>query len=168
MVSNKQIPEGYFFPEMKYVIKFMGRVLSYGIVYCSPAQPHMSSLQILSVIVCMIVLFPSRLVHVYSASYIHNMILMILAIVLGVLWWVASGRLSSLTKPRPWTRVHRDDEVKHGKGALKVAALISKKKHNSRVLRPKIVRVNCYEPNEHFEQQIKSNELVGSFPPYID
>jgi hypothetical protein len=100
MVSNKQIPEGYFFPEMKYVIKFMGRVLSYGIVYCSPAQPHMSSLQILSVIVCMIVLFPSRLVHVYSASYIHNMILMILAIVLGVLWWDASGRLSSLTKPR--------------------------------------------------------------------
>jgi hypothetical protein len=70
---------------MKYVIKFMGRVLSYGIVYCSPAQPHMSSLQILSVIVCMIVLFPARLVHVYSASYIHNMILMILAIVLGVL-----------------------------------------------------------------------------------
>jgi hypothetical protein len=40
-----------------------------------------------------------------------------------------------------------------------------RKKHNLRVLRPEVVRVECYGPNEHFEQWIESNEPVGSFPP---
>jgi hypothetical protein len=38
----------------------------------------MSSLQILSVIVCEIIFFTTRLVHVYDASCIHSMILIIL------------------------------------------------------------------------------------------
>jgi hypothetical protein len=50
-------------------------------------------------------------------------------------------------------------------GALKEAALIYEKKNNSRVLRPEIIRVKCDGPDEQFEQQVESNEPVGSFPP---
>jgi hypothetical protein len=65
-------------------------------------------------------------------------------------------------------RVHRDGENKHGESALRVATLISKKRHNSRVLVLEIVRMKYDGPNEQFEQQIESNEPVGSFPPLID
>jgi hypothetical protein len=84
LVSNERIPEGLFSLNEIWN-KALGKSLILGYRIVLSYQPHMSSLHILSVIVCMIVLFPASLVHVYNASCIHNTILMILATILGAL-----------------------------------------------------------------------------------